>query len=104
MDESGDLVWVRVVVSAVGARPHVVGGLERFRGRALDDRAVEEIARVAHRQCHPLTNINVDPGWRREMVPVFVRRAFAQARERHALPEDGRAPSDAEGPAEASRA
>lgn len=74
------LEWIRTVISALGARPHAVGGLERFRGRLLDDALVAEVAQIAFKQCHPLTNINVDPGWRREMIPVFVRRAFAQAR------------------------
>jgi 4-hydroxybenzoyl-CoA reductase subunit beta len=68
------------VISALGARPHAVGGLERFRGRLFDNALVTEVAQIAYRQCHPLTNINVDPAWRREMIPVFVRRAFAQAR------------------------
>jgi CO/xanthine dehydrogenase FAD-binding subunit len=72
--------WIRIVISALGARPHAVGGLERFRGRLLDDALVAEVAQIAYRQSHPLTNINVDPAWRREMVPVFVRRAFTHAR------------------------
>ncbi len=75
-----DLVeWIRIVVSALGARPHLVGGLERFAGRRFDDGLASEVSQVAYRQCHPLTNINVDSAWRREMVPVFVRRAFARA-------------------------
>ncbi|MGQ0508803.1 MAG: FAD binding domain-containing protein [Myxococcaceae bacterium] len=32
--------WVRVVISALGARPHVLARLESFAGRALDDAAV----------------------------------------------------------------
>ncbi len=71
--------WIRIVVSALGARPHLVGGLERFAGRRFDDGLASEVSQVAYRQCHPLTNINVDSAWRREMVPVFVRRAFARA-------------------------
>jgi 4-hydroxybenzoyl-CoA reductase subunit beta len=78
--DAGDLVeWIRTVVSALGARPHLVGGLERFVGRPFDASLAKEVAQIAYRQCHPLTNINVDAGWRREMVPVFVRRAFGQA-------------------------
>ncbi len=80
VDPANAVEWIRIVISALGARPHAVGGLERFRGRLLDDALVAEVAQNAYRQCHPLTNINVDPAWRREMVPVFVRRAFAQAR------------------------
>jgi 4-hydroxybenzoyl-CoA reductase subunit beta len=70
---------VRLAISALGARPHLIGGLEGFAGRPLDAQTISAIAEVAHKQCHPLTNINVDPVWRREMIPVFVRRAFSQA-------------------------
>ena len=79
IDPADRAEWIRVVISALGARPHRVGGLERFRGRRFDQGLAAEVSHVAYRQCHPLTNINVDPAWRREMVPVFVRRAFAGA-------------------------
>ena len=39
---------------------------------------VEEVARQAYRQCNPLDNIITDVEWRRAMVPVYVRRAFAE--------------------------
>ena len=76
LDPNDRVEWIRTVVSALGARPHWVGGLESFRGRRFEPGLVAEVAQVAHRQCHPLTSINVDPAWRREMIPVFVRRAF----------------------------
>ena len=82
VDALGLLQWVRVVLSALGARPHPIKQLEGFVGRKLDDAAISEIGEIAHKQCHPLTNINVDPQWRREMIPVFVGRAFAQAKAR----------------------
>ena len=50
-----------------------------MRGRALDDGAIEELGRLAHGRCHPMTNIADDPAWRRDMVPVLVRRAVADA-------------------------
>jgi len=78
LDPNDRVEWIRTVVSALGARPHWVGGLERFRGRLFESGLVAEVAQFAHRQCHPLTSINVDPAWRREMIPVFVRRAFAR--------------------------
>jgi 4-hydroxybenzoyl-CoA reductase subunit beta len=80
VDARNRLQWIRAAISALGARPHFVTRLEAFAGRELDDALVREVGQVAWKQCHPLTNINVDPGWRREMIPVFVRRAFAQAR------------------------
>jgi 4-hydroxybenzoyl-CoA reductase subunit beta len=95
LDAASCVEWIRTVVSALGARPHSVGGLERFRGRQFEAALVAEVAQAAHRQSHPLTNINVDPGWRREMIPVFVRRAFAAASPASSPSEAGRAASDA---------
>jgi CO/xanthine dehydrogenase FAD-binding subunit len=39
----------------------------------------EAVGAQAFKQCRPLTNIPIDPEWRQAMVPVLVRRAFAQA-------------------------
>lgn len=69
-----------LVVSALGSRPRVVAGLEKVAvGRRLPDVA-EPVAQQAHKQCHPLENIIVDPEWRRAMVPVLVRRAIEELR------------------------
>ena len=72
-----EIVWLRVVVSALGSRPRIVSGLERAAvGHRLKQDVIEAIAQRAHQQCHPLSNIIVDPEWRRAMVPVYVRRAL----------------------------
>jgi 4-hydroxybenzoyl-CoA reductase subunit beta len=69
---------ISLVVSALGSRPRVVSGLDRIAvGRPLDEVA-EAVAQQAHKQCHPLENIIVDPDWRRAMVPVHVRRALRE--------------------------
>ncbi|MEQ1892620.1 MAG: FAD binding domain-containing protein [Planctomycetota bacterium] len=41
--------------------------------------AAAEAGELAHRQCHPLANIPGDPDYRREMVPVYVRRTVLAA-------------------------
>jgi 4-hydroxybenzoyl-CoA reductase subunit beta len=71
----GRVEGVSLVVSALGSRPRVVSGLDRLAGGSLRDVA-EGAAQLAHKQCHPLENIIVDPDWRRAMVPVYVRRAL----------------------------
>ena len=69
-----------VVVSALGAKPRVIGGLgELSAGRAFTPEVVHAVAAVAHKQCHPLINVPYDADWRRDMVPVFVKRALADA-------------------------
>ncbi|HEX6307674.1 MAG TPA: FAD binding domain-containing protein [Longimicrobiales bacterium] len=74
----GEIDALRIVVSALGSRPRVITGLEKVAvGRVLDEATAAAVAERAFQQCHPLTNIIVDPEWRRAMVPVYVRRALA---------------------------
>lgn len=78
VEGGGVVAEMSIVVSALGARPRAVSGLEAIvAGRPLTDEVVDAIAAQAHRQCHPLENIIVDPEWRRAMVPVYLRRALA---------------------------
>jgi 4-hydroxybenzoyl-CoA reductase subunit beta len=73
--DDGVIEEMRLVVSALGSRPRVIAGLDKVAvGRPLDADTIEGIAARAFQQCHPLTNIIVDPEWRRAMVPVLVRR------------------------------
>ena len=68
---------LRIVVSALGARPRVVTGLDKVAvGKALAADTIDAAAERAFQQCHPLENIIVDPDWRREMVRVYVKRAL----------------------------
>ncbi len=77
-DESGAIERLTLVVSTLGSRPRVVAGLDRVVvGRMLEE-VVDEVARLAFRQCHPLENIIVEPEWRRAMVPVYTRRILAR--------------------------
>lgn len=72
---------MRMVVSALGSRPRVIAGLDKVAvGRTLDEETADAIAQRAFQQCHPLTNIIVDPDWRRAMVPVHVRRVLSDLR------------------------
>jgi 4-hydroxybenzoyl-CoA reductase subunit beta len=68
---------IEVVVSALGARPRVLTGLDRIaEGNLLTADVIEALAERAFQQCHPLENQIVDAEWRRAMVPVHVRRAL----------------------------
>ena len=70
---------VRLCVSALAARPALVKGLDDLAGSAADARFAEELGRRAHKQCKPLTNIAIDSTWRREVLPVLVRRTTMRA-------------------------
>ncbi|MFO7262041.1 MAG: FAD binding domain-containing protein [bacterium] len=78
--EDDDVVRsLRVVVSALGARPRLLTGLERIvEGQRLTPDVIEAVAQRAFQQCHPLGNIAADAEWRRAMVPVYVRRALEE--------------------------
>jgi 4-hydroxybenzoyl-CoA reductase subunit beta len=78
-DFEGDAVREMImVVSALGARPRTIAGLEKVAtGKPLDADVMAAIAQRAFQQCHPLTNIIVEPDWRRAMVPVYVTRALS---------------------------
>ncbi len=70
----------RLVVSALAAKPRRIGGLEALLdGKPLDAAAIEAVAQVAYKQCHPQINVPYDADYRHEMVPVFVRRALHEA-------------------------
>ena len=70
----------RLVVSALAAKPKVVGGLGKsLHGNPLDESTAEAIAAAAYKQCRPQTNVPYDTWWRHEMVPVLVKRTVMEA-------------------------
>lgn len=78
LDEQGLITSARLVVSALQARPNRVP-LDALLGRPLDEAAVAEMGRLAYARSSPMTNLADDPAWRRDMVPVMVRRAVASS-------------------------
>ncbi|NIN72613.1 MAG: hypothetical protein GTO46_11970 [Gemmatimonadetes bacterium] len=76
--DDGDVMGsISLVVAALGAKPRVIGGLDKIAmGKKPTADVIDEIAAQAHRQCNPLDNIIVEIEWRRAMVPVYVRRSF----------------------------
>jgi 4-hydroxybenzoyl-CoA reductase subunit beta len=80
LEDDGTVRSLEGIVTGLGARPRALTGWEDLAvGEVPRDELLEELALRAHRQCHPLENIIVDPDWRRAMVPVYVRRALKAA-------------------------
>jgi 4-hydroxybenzoyl-CoA reductase subunit beta len=77
--EDGTIASVDVVVSALAARPKRVKPLRVPPGAKPDDALWRQIAEAAFKQVRPLTNIDNDAEWRREMVRVVVRKALENA-------------------------
>jgi len=77
---NGGCEEARLVVSSIAAKPRTISGVEAIvRGKPLDEAVAQALGAAAFRQCHPLINIAYDQEYRREMVPVYVRRAVREA-------------------------
>jgi 4-hydroxybenzoyl-CoA reductase subunit beta len=73
-----------VVVVALQARPLRIKNAATLLagsviGEAGFEAAVQAVADRAYQQCHPMPNIPGDPDYRREMVPVYVKRTLLAA-------------------------
>jgi len=84
LDEDGKVTDADLCAVALVARPSRVKGVAELLvgtspGAADFDEALEAVADLAYRRCRPLENIPGDALWRREMVPVQVRRTFRAA-------------------------
>ncbi|MFN7135253.1 MAG: FAD binding domain-containing protein, partial [Myxococcales bacterium] len=84
--EAGTVVAADLVVTALQARPvRIKKAAEALRGLQPGTEAftagVEQVAQAAYKQCHPMPNIPGDHEYRREMVPVYVRRTLKAAAE-----------------------
>lgn len=71
---------LEIVLGAVNPQPKPIRGLDAFRGRALDDAAIDAIADLVFKQTRPQESIAGDAAWRRQMAAVFTRRALGAVR------------------------
>ena len=65
-----------VVVSALGARPRQVRAAAAVRPGTPIDTLVRDVSRGAFTECKPLSNVDEDTEWRRDMVPLLVEKAL----------------------------
>jgi 4-hydroxybenzoyl-CoA reductase subunit beta len=84
LDTDGAVADADVCAVALVARPvrlrHVARELAGcVPGTPEFDAAVERVCALAHKQCRPMDNIPGDADYRREMVPVYVRRTLRAA-------------------------
>jgi 4-hydroxybenzoyl-CoA reductase subunit beta len=78
----GALHDLAIVVSALASTPQVLRKVgEAAEGRSPEEALWDELGSLAFKQCHPLSSIDGDAAWRREMVPVYVKRALRMALE-----------------------
>ncbi len=81
VNKDGTSDRANVVLSGVNARPVQVDTIEKeFRGRKLDERAIEEAGRIVLEAVqNPLSDIHAPADYRREMAAVFAKRALRLA-------------------------
>lgn len=73
----------RVALTAVDGAPVPVAAAARLEGREAGDGAFREVGAQARKLAHPMKNVAaLPPGYRAQMVEVYVRRALARALER----------------------
>jgi 4-hydroxybenzoyl-CoA reductase subunit beta len=80
-DADGKLTAGDVVVSALGARPRRIRAATKVGGPGspAPERLADTLAQAAYAECKPLTNLDDEAEWRREMVPVLVEKAVTRA-------------------------
>lgn len=72
---------VDVVVSALGARPRRVRAASMVRPGTSLETLVRDVSRGAFTECKPLSNVDEDTEWRREMIPQLVERSLRRVTE-----------------------
>jgi 4-hydroxybenzoyl-CoA reductase subunit beta len=72
----GRITAVEVVVSALGARPRKIRAASKWAAGGSAEAMPNTIADAAFAECKPLTNLDDDVEWRRDMVRVLVKRAL----------------------------
>lgn len=76
-DRNGKVAAARIVLGAVGSHPKLVeDAAAGLVGGTLDDDQLDQAARLASKLAKPLDNTDFTIGWRKDMAPVFVRRAL----------------------------
>ncbi len=68
------LAGADLVVSALGARPRKVRGAASVGAATPVAEVADKLASAAYAECKPLPNVDEDTEWRREMIPVIVRK------------------------------
>jgi CO/xanthine dehydrogenase FAD-binding subunit len=77
--EDGTCTDARIVLGAVAPAPLSAVHAERILvGRPLTEDAVSEAAAAAARLAKPLRNADLGHGYRKRMIPVYVKRALEE--------------------------
>lgn len=77
--DGGKVAAVDVVVSALAARPRRLGAAQKLApGASPSLDLVRQLSAASKKECRPLDNVEGDPEWRHEMVPIVVERLLSR--------------------------
>ncbi|MCA8940666.1 MAG: FAD binding domain-containing protein [Planctomycetes bacterium] len=78
-DSSGKLEHLSLCINAVHPHPHVFDELcGKYLGSELTPESIDEIAAAVRKEINPKLNVPMEPGYRRKMSEVFVRRLLSE--------------------------
>jgi len=72
--EDGNIVDLRIALTAVNPYPQMVTGLDVFVGKAPDDDALDAIREIVRKQAKPMRTTTVRPWYRRRVVGALARK------------------------------
>jgi len=80
--KKGRCKGARIVLGGVDSGPVIAEeAAEAFKGKEPNDKVLEEVSQLALKGAHPVTHMGTPASYKREIIPVFVRRAIKKALE-----------------------
>jgi len=71
---------IALALTAVEKAPVMIATAEKFKGRALTDAPLDQLADAAYKKAHPINNTyGYTPGYRKNMVRTYVKDALREA-------------------------
>jgi 4-hydroxybenzoyl-CoA reductase subunit beta len=74
----GKLADLRIALTGTNSRPFLLAGTERFAGRAVDDKLLQEIDRSVQKQVQPMRTTTASANYRRLAAAALARRLTAK--------------------------
>lgn len=69
---------LRVALTGTNSRPFLLAGTDRYAGRVIDDKLLQEIDRLVQKQVQPMRTTTTSSNYRRVAAAALARRLIAQ--------------------------
>jgi 4-hydroxybenzoyl-CoA reductase subunit beta len=81
----GKIGTLRIGLTGTNSRPFLLAGTDRFAGRVVDDKLLQEIDRMVQKQVQPMRTTTASANYRRVAAVALARRLTAQLAEQSTL-------------------